>query len=86
MRLNKKNDHVQKFLKGKIDHNRQEISKLYYLSGNAYISKISTYLKSGSFLQQKTLGYKVDKWKSSEIDDLVDFIKNKDLMKILKLK
>lgn len=86
LRLNKKNDLVQKFLNGKIDQNRQKISELYYLSGNAYISKISTFLNYRSFIQKKTLGYKVDKWKSSEIDDLVDFIKTQALMKYLKLK
>ncbi len=77
---------LKKFLKLKSDVNRQDLSKLFYLSGNLYISKISSYLKTKSFTQKKTFGYVVDKWKASEIDDLVDFIKTESIMKYKKIK
>ncbi len=65
---------------------RQNISKLFYLSGNAYISKVKSYKKNKSFLKNKTFGYVVDKWKASEIDDLVDFIKTEAILKFKKYK
>jgi len=77
---------LKKFLKLQSDINRQELSKLFYLSGNLYISKISSFLKTKSFIQKKTFGYVVDKWKASEIDDLVDFIKTESIMKYKKIK
>lgn len=77
---------LKKFLKLKSDINRQELSELFYLSGNLYISKISSFLKTKSFIQKKTFGYVVDKWKASEIDDLVDFIKTESIMKYKRLK
>lgn len=84
LKLNKKNNIVKKFMNKQININRQNISELYYLTGNAYISKISTYLKFKSFIQNKTYGYEVSKWLASEIDDLVDFIKTEALMKYKK--
>jgi len=76
-----KNNKIQKYSSKNININRQKISKLYYLSGNAYVSKISTYLKHKSFIQKKTIGHIVDKWKASEIDDIIDFIKTESIMK-----
>ena len=76
-----KKEIAKKYTSSDISINRQDISKLYYLSGNAYISKVSTYKKYMSFLQKKTIGHIVDKWKASEIDDIVDFIKTESIMK-----
>ena len=84
-KLDKKNI-LKKFLKPSSDVNRQKLNKLFYLSGNLYISKISSFLKTKSFTQKKTFGYLVDKWKASEIDDLVDFIKTESIMKYKKIK
>ena len=84
LKLNKKNNIIKKFMNKQISLNRQDISELYYLSGNAYISKVSSYLKFKSFIQNKTYGYEVSKWIASEIDDLVDFIKTEALMKYKK--
>ena len=81
-----KNNKIQKYSSKNININRQKISKLYYLSGNAYVSKISTYLKHKSFIQKKTIGHIVDKWKASEIDDIIDFIKTESIMKYRKNK
>ena len=82
----KKNNLVKKYTQKKISIHRQNISKLYYISGNIYISKIDTYLKSKSFVQNKTIGYLVNKWKASEIDDIVVFIKTEAIIKYKKSK
>ena len=52
---------------------RQDIEPLYYLDGSIYISKIGTLMRKKSFYHNKTVAYKVDKWKSLEIDDIEDF-------------
>ena len=52
---------------------RQDIEPLYYLDGSIYISKIRTLMEKKSFYHNKTVAYKVDKWKSLEIDDIEDF-------------
>jgi len=84
-KLSKKN-YLKNFLNLKSDVNRQDVSNLFYLSGNLYISKISSFFKTRSFIQKKTFGYVVNKWKASEIDDLVDFIKTESIMKYKKIK
>lgn len=83
LKLNKDNK-IKRYTSQNINVNRQTISKLYYLSGNAYVSKISTFLKYKSLVQKKTIGHIVDKWKANEIDDIVDFIKTESIMKYIK--
>ncbi|CUU67841.1 acylneuraminate cytidylyltransferase family protein [Campylobacter hyointestinalis subsp. hyointestinalis] len=53
---------------------RQEIDDLYFFEGSIYISKCSTLLDRKTFYHKKTIGYEVPKYKSFEIDDIVDFI------------
>ena len=52
---------------------RQNFISKYYLCGALYISKISSYINFQSFIQKKTVFYKIDKFKSVEIDDLEDY-------------
>jgi CMP-N-acetylneuraminic acid synthetase len=52
---------------------RQNFISRYYLCGALYISKISSYINFQSFIQKKTVFYKIDKFKSVEIDDLEDY-------------
>lgn len=72
--INKKNI-LEPYLKNqkKLYIRRQDIKPLYYLEGSIYISKISTLLKKKTFYHEKTQAFKVDKWKSLEIDDIHDF-------------
>ena len=51
---------------------RQDIEPVYFLEGSIYISKISSLLKERTFNQKKTLGVEMPKWKSIEIDDIID--------------
>lgn len=60
---------------------RQEITPLYFFEGSLYISDVSVLLEQKSFYHERTLAYAVPKWKSFEIDDLVDFICVEAIMK-----
>lgn len=53
---------------------RQDLSSLFFFEGTIYASYISAFLEKRSFYHDRTLGYIVPKWKSFEIDDLIDFM------------
>ncbi len=65
---------------------RQDIEPTYFLEGSIYISKISTLLKERSFCHNDTIGYEVPKWKSIEIDDIIDLELAKIILKKKKLR
>lgn len=52
---------------------RQEIEDLYFFEGSLYISYINAFVNKKSFYHDKTLGYEVPKYKSFEVDDIIDF-------------
>ena len=52
---------------------RQDIDELYFLEGSLYISCVRAFKSHKSFYGDTTLGYVVPRWKSFEIDELVDF-------------
>ncbi|HLG03999.1 MAG TPA: acylneuraminate cytidylyltransferase family protein [Bacteroidia bacterium] len=60
---------------------RQEIDEVYFFEGSLYISAVAALKKKQSFYHEKTLGYEIPKWKSYEVDDLVDFLIIERLMK-----
>jgi CMP-N,N'-diacetyllegionaminic acid synthase len=60
---------------------RQRLKKLFFFDGSLYISTVEKLLESRSFYHNRTLGYKTDKWKSIEIDDIVDFLIAETLLK-----
>jgi N-acylneuraminate cytidylyltransferase/CMP-N,N'-diacetyllegionaminic acid synthase len=60
---------------------RQEIDEVFFFEGSMYISKVESLRKRKSFYHEKTLGFEMPKWKSFEIDDIVDFIIIEALMK-----
>jgi len=53
---------------------RQEIEPLHFLEGSLYISTLASLRSERSFYHGRTLGYEVPRWKSVEIDELVDFL------------
>ncbi|TVQ51269.1 MAG: acylneuraminate cytidylyltransferase family protein, partial [Saprospirales bacterium] len=63
---------------------RQDLDELYHFDGSFYISLTSAFLKKKSFYHSKTLGFKMPKWKSFEIDDIVDFFVVEGILKNLK--
>jgi N-acylneuraminate cytidylyltransferase/CMP-N,N'-diacetyllegionaminic acid synthase len=52
---------------------RQYLSTLYFFDGTLYISDISVLLHEKSFYHKRTLPFITPKWKSFEVDDIVDF-------------
>ena len=52
---------------------RQELNDLYFFEGSLYLSEIDYYIKTESFYHNLTLPYVVPKYKSFEVDDIVDF-------------
>lgn len=53
---------------------RQDIEPLYSMDGSLYISTIDALRRERSFYHNRTMPYVTPRWKSFEIDDLVDFI------------
>jgi len=52
---------------------RQELDNLYFFEGSLYISYIKTLINRKTFYHEKALGYEMPKYKSFELDDIVDF-------------
>ena len=52
----------------------KNLVKYFFFDGSLYISEINTLMKKKSFYHSRTLGFTFPKWKSLEIDDLVDFL------------
>ena len=55
------------------NNTRRQIKKALFLSGNFYISKISSYLKNRGFYSNRTYAYNVNKKYYSDIDDIYEF-------------
>lgn len=53
---------------------RQSISKVFFLDGSIYISKVESLIFFRSFYQENTIAFEFPKWKNFEIDDYVDFL------------
>lgn len=53
---------------------RQETEPLYSLDGSLYVSTTEALARERSFCHERTLPYVTPRWKSLEVDDLVDFI------------
>jgi CMP-N,N'-diacetyllegionaminic acid synthase len=53
---------------------RQDVVPLYSLDGSLYISTIAALRREHSFYHQRTMPYITPRWKSFEVDDLIDFI------------
>lgn len=52
---------------------RQDLQDLYFFEGSLYLSYVDSLKKRRAFYHEKTLGYEVPKYKSFEVDDIVDF-------------
>lgn len=60
---------------------RQDLKEVYFFEGTIYLSYTESLLKRKTFYHEKTLPYIVPKWKSFEVDDLVDWIIIEALLK-----
>lgn len=61
---------------------RQDLSSVYFHEGSVYVSDVEAYLRRKTFYHEKTLPYVVPKWKSFEVDDIVDFTIIEAIMKL----
>lgn len=52
---------------------RQELPDVFFFEGSVYVSKCDVFLEKKVFYHDKTLPYIVPKWKSFEVDDIIDF-------------
>ena len=79
--VNKKNE-LTSFIKntGKISR-RQELPILYILNGAIFIANIKWLLKSKNFIYKNTLAFKMEKDKSIDIDNEIDFFIAEQLLK-----
>ena len=77
-----KKDNMIKNLKKKFyDGPRQKLDKVFFYSGNLYLSKVSTFIKEKTFYHNKTKAIISSKAKSFEIDDELDFFLIEKIMK-----
>jgi CMP-N,N'-diacetyllegionaminic acid synthase len=65
---------------------RQEIEPVYFLDGTIYSSFTSSLRNQKSFYHNCTFGFEVPKWKSLEIDDIVDFSMVESVMRHINFK
>ena len=75
---------IKSLNKSYYDLNRQKLEKVYYYSGNFYLSKVKTFLKKKTFYHKKTIAIISTKKKSYEIDDKLDFFLVEKIMKFYK--
>jgi len=52
----------------------QNIEPLYFKEGSVYISSVNVLLEKKTFYHERTLPYIFSRWKSIEIDEMIDFI------------
>ena len=64
---------------------RQEIEELYFFEGSVYVSDIQVLLKKKSFYHNRTLPFVVPRWKSLEIDEMIDLLMAETIIKNLSL-
>ena len=54
--------------------NRQDMPVFYFPYGVIYLSKAKTIRESGTFYQEKTLAFPIERWQNYEINDYFDFL------------
>lgn len=65
---------------------RQDIEPVYFLDGTIYSSFTSSLRNQKSFYHDCTFGFEVPKWKSLEIDDIIDFSMVESVMRHMNFK
>lgn len=77
----KNNNLLKRYLDKKKYLRRQDLKKCYFLDGSLYLSKVNSLLSNNSFITKKTMAFIVPKYKSYEIDDRIDLLIYKSLIK-----
>jgi CMP-N,N'-diacetyllegionaminic acid synthase len=55
-------------------YRRQDLEKAFFPYGVIYMSKTEKLLETGTFYQEKTIPYLIERWQNYEVDDIYDFI------------
>lgn len=76
-----KNNMIKNSKKKFYDGPRQKLDKMFFYSGNFYLSKVDTFNKRKTFYHNKTKAIISSKAKSFEIDDELDFFLIEKIMK-----
>jgi len=70
-----KNNYIHPLKKNYVNQvRRQELEKIYFFAGVIYVSRTIDFTKYKGFNHKNTIAYKIPKWKSTEIDDIYDFV------------
>lgn len=80
--LKGKNSLLKRYLsKRNIYKRRQDLSDLYFIDGSLYLTKIKSLFLNNSFVSKKTMPLVMPKYKSFEIDDYIDLLIYRTLIK-----
>lgn len=60
---------------------RQDLEPNYFPEGTVYAARIDKLREHQTFYQDNMIGYAVPKWKSPEVDDIVDFLHIEAIMR-----
>jgi CMP-N,N'-diacetyllegionaminic acid synthase len=73
---------VRPFFKADDDcYQRQKLPKIFFPYGVIYLSKVSSLKTTGTFYQERTLPYRIERWQNYEINDSDDFIVVETMLK-----
>jgi N-acylneuraminate cytidylyltransferase/CMP-N,N'-diacetyllegionaminic acid synthase len=80
--LKGKNSLLKRYLsKRNIYKRRQDLSDVYFIDGSLYLSKVKSLFLNNSFVTKKTIPLIMPKYKSFEIDDYIDLLIYRTLIK-----
>lgn len=79
--IKNKNNFLKRYLDKKKYLRRQDLKNYYFIDGSLYLSKINSLFSNNSFITKKTMPFIMPKYKSFEIDDKVDLLIYKSLIK-----
>jgi N-acylneuraminate cytidylyltransferase/CMP-N,N'-diacetyllegionaminic acid synthase len=75
------NNLLERYLDKKKYSRRQNLKNYYFIDGSLYLSKVKSLFSNNSFITKKTIPFIMPKYKSFEIDDKVDLLIYKSLIK-----
>lgn len=80
--LKGKNNLLKRYLnKSNIYNRRQDLNDLYFIDGSLYLIKVKTLFLNNSFISKRTMPIVMPKYKSFEIDDNIDLLIYRTLIK-----
>jgi N-acylneuraminate cytidylyltransferase/CMP-N,N'-diacetyllegionaminic acid synthase len=72
---------LSKYINKKKYLRRQNLKNIFFIDGSLYLSKVQSLFNNNSFISKRTLPYIMPKHKSFEIDDKIDLLIYKTLLK-----